>query len=265
MDTVIVDGRTVAYRRAGSGPPVLLLHGGLSDSREWLLQLEALSDEFDVVAWDAPGCGGSSDLPADVGMAGYADTVAGFAEALGLRRPHLVGLSFGGGLALAVRERHPDLAASLVLASAYAGWAGSLSPDEVAARVARVRADATRPPEAWISSYVPSLFARPVPPDVLDGVVAVMRDVRPAGMLAMAEAFAAADLRHVLPGIDVPTLLVYGGADVRAPHSVAAAMYAAIPRSELVTLPGVGHSINLEVPDAFNDEVRRFVRAVATA
>jgi pimeloyl-ACP methyl ester carboxylesterase len=265
MDVVTVDGRTIAYRRAGRGAPLVLLHGGWSDSREWSRQLEAFSDEFDVVAWDAPGCGGSADPPVGFGMAGYADAVAGLIESLGLDRPHLVGVSFGSGLAIAVYERHPGLVRSIVLASAYAGWAGSLSPDEIATRVDRIRTELRQPPDEWIASYLPSFFAGPVAPDVLDAMVTVMRDVRPAGMLAMMEAFAAADLRHVLPDIDVPTLLLYGGADMRSPRSVAEAIHAAIPQSELVTLPGVGHSVNLEAPEAFNDEVRRFVRAVANS
>lgn len=112
MDVIEVSGRRIAFRRNGSGPPVLFLHGGLSDSREWCLQMEALSDKFDVIAWDAPGCGGSDDPPIDFGMAGYADAVAGLLAALDLGRPHLVGVSFGGGLALAVYERHPDLVGS---------------------------------------------------------------------------------------------------------------------------------------------------------
>jgi pimeloyl-ACP methyl ester carboxylesterase len=262
MGVATVDGRTIAYRRAGSGPSVVLLHGGLSDSREWRLQTDALSEEYDVVAWDAPGCGGSCDPPVDFGMAGYADAVAGLIRVLGLDRPHLVGVSFGGGLAIAVYGRHPELVRSLVLASAYAGWAGSLPPEEVAARVARARADAEQPPEQWIASYLPSFFAGPVPSDVLDEMAAVMRDVRPAGILAVVEAFATADLRHVLATIEVPTLLLRGEADVRAPRAVADALHAAIPGAELVTLPGVGHSINLEAPEAFNAEVRRFLRSI---
>jgi pimeloyl-ACP methyl ester carboxylesterase len=262
MDAIDVDGRTIAYRRAGSGPAVVLLHGGWSDSREWSRQIDALSNEFDVVAWDAPGCGGSSDPPVDFGMAGYADSVAALIRGLGLDQPHLVGLSFGGGLAIAVYERHPELVRSLVLTSAYAGWAGSLPKGEIAARVARIRAVIEQPPNKWIVSYLPSFFAGPVAPQVRDDVIAMMRDVRPSGTRPMIEAFAAADLRHVLATIDVQTLLLYGEADVRAPRAVADEMHAAIPDAELVTLPCVGHSANLEAPDAFNAEVRRFLRTI---
>ena len=64
-------------------------------------------------------------------MAGYADCLAGFVNALGLERPHVAGLSFGGALALELSHRHPAIPMTLILASAYAGWAGSL-PAEVA-------------------------------------------------------------------------------------------------------------------------------------
>ncbi|MBW3575706.1 MAG: alpha/beta fold hydrolase, partial [Actinobacteria bacterium] len=137
MGTVSVGGRTIAYRRAGEGPPLVLLHGAWSDSREWRLQLEGLSDEFTVIAWDAPGCGGSADPSDPFPLPDYADAVAGFVGALGVERPHLAGLSFGAGLAIAVYGRHPSLPRSLVLASAYAGWAGSLPADVIADRVHR--------------------------------------------------------------------------------------------------------------------------------
>ena len=257
MESVTAGGRTVSYHRAGSGVPLVLLHGGWSDGREWRFQLDGLSADFDVIAWDAPGCGGSDDPPADASLATCADAVADLVDALGLDRPHLCGLSFGGGLAIAVYQRHPELVRSLVLASAYAGWKGSLPAAEVRARLRRVRFEINRPPETWIDDYLAGFFAGAVPPEVLHLVRSTMLDVRPAGTLPMLAAFAEADLREVLPTITVPTLLLYGTEDVRSPRAVADALHAAIPHSELVLLPGVGHVSNLEAPEAFNAEVRR--------
>jgi pimeloyl-ACP methyl ester carboxylesterase len=254
-----VGGRQIAYHRAGHGPPLLLLHGGLGDGREWRRQLDGLSDEFDVVAWDAPGCGGSDDPAAATTMADYADAVAGLVTALGLGRPHVCGTSFGAGLAIAVHRRHPHLARSLVLAAAYAGWKGSLPPVEVRERVEGVRAEMARPPALWVDGYLPGFFAGTVTPETLGLVRSIMLDVRPAGVLPMVTAFADADLRDALPTIAVPTLLLYGDADARAPRPVAEALHAAIPGSELVWVPG-GHAANLEAPEAFNAEVRRFLR-----
>lgn len=259
--TVQVAGRTIAYRRAGSGPPVLFLHGGWSDADYWRRQLQGLSDEFDVIAWDAPGCGRSSDPPAGHQLGNYADDVAALVDALGIERPHLVGLSFGGGLAIAVQGRHPDLARSLVLAAAYAGWAGSLDAEEIASRVDKMRGELDRPPQEWAASYLPTFFANPVPQEIVDEVTEAIVASRPAGVSAMIEAFATADLRDVLPTIDVPTLLLYGDKDVRSPMPVAEALHRSIPKSTLQVLRGIGHCSNLEAPDAFNAAVRAFLRS----
>jgi pimeloyl-ACP methyl ester carboxylesterase len=261
--TVEVGGHAVAYRRAGSGPPLVLLHSGASDGRDWLPQLASLADEFDVIAWDAPGCGASEDPAPDARMADYADALAGLVSALGPHQVHLGGLSWGGGLALAVHQTHPAMVRSLVLVSAYAGWAGSLPPEEVAARVNLVRAELSQPPGAeWIDADLPTFFARPVPAETLRLVRSVMLDVRPAGALAMLEAFADADLRDALPKVDVPTLVLAGADDVRAPLPVAQALHAGIPGARLVVLPGVGHLVNLEAPEDFDREVRSFLRTV---
>ena len=71
MDTIDVEGLRVAYERAGEGPNLVLLHGYVGDGpTTWRPQLEALSERFTVVAWDAPGAGRSSDPPEDFGMCG---------------------------------------------------------------------------------------------------------------------------------------------------------------------------------------------------
>jgi pimeloyl-ACP methyl ester carboxylesterase len=132
MEMIEVDGLRIAYERAGAGPPLVLLHGYVGDGpTTWRRQLEGLCDDFTVVAWDAPGAGGSADPPASFGLDGYAYCLAGFIERLGLEEPHVAGLSFGGILALELYRRHSAIPMTLILASAYAGWAGSL-PAEVA-------------------------------------------------------------------------------------------------------------------------------------
>src|SRR3954452_12246855 len=132
-------GLDVAYDRAGSGPLLVLVHGAASDAREWRLQIAGLSDDFTVIAWDEPGAGRSSNVPADFGLAGYAIALAGLVETLGAPA-HVCGLSWGGTVALELYRRRPDLVATLVLADTYAGWKGSLPIAEVPARVAGAKA-----------------------------------------------------------------------------------------------------------------------------
>jgi pimeloyl-ACP methyl ester carboxylesterase len=262
MDQIEVEGLRIAYERAGEGPPLVLLHGGLSDSREWRRQIDELSDEFAVVAWDAPGCGRSSDPPETFRLPEYADCLAAFIDALGLGRSHVLGLSFGGGLALELYHRHPTVPLTLVLASAYAGWAGSLPAEVVEQRLQQALREADLPPDQFVPGYIPGLFTESAPAELIDEVVAIMSEFHPVGVRAMAPAFAEADLRDVLPRIDVPTLLLYGDADQRSPLHVAEDLHAKIPTSRLVVMPGVGHLSNFEAAERFNTEVRSFLRSV---
>jgi pimeloyl-ACP methyl ester carboxylesterase len=261
LEGVEVGGLHVAFRRAGAGPPLFLLHGAFGDSREWHPQLDELADEFTVIAWDAPGCGASSDPPETWRLPDYADCLAATIDALGLERPHVLGLSFGGALALQLFDRHPGLPASLVLASAYAGWAGSLPAEVVEERVQRGLRDSEREPEPVAREFATTLFDENTPAELREEVVAIMTEFHPVGVRVMARSLGEADLRHVLPRVDVPTLLLYADADQRAPLPVAKALQAGLPGVRLVVIPGVGHLTNLEAPDRFNREVREFLRS----
>jgi pimeloyl-ACP methyl ester carboxylesterase len=257
---VEVDGLRIAYERAGEGPALVLLHGYVGNGPGlWHRQLGELSDEFTVVAWDAPGAGRSSDPPESFRIGDYADSLAGFVEELGLERPHVAGLSFGGTLALELHRRHPGVARTLVLASAYAGWAGSLPPPVTEQRLRQALELADLPAEEFISALAPTMFSESAPADLVDRFVASMFEFHPAGFRAMARASAEADLRDALPCIDVPTLLLYGDEDARAPQEVADQLHTAIPHSRLVVIPGAGHLCNLEAPERFNEEIRDFL------
>jgi len=259
-----VGGLRIAYERAGEGPPLVLVHGYVGDGKgTWWRQIEALSKEFMVVAWDGPGAGRSSDPPESFRMPDYADCLARFIEALELKRPHVGGLSFGGGLALELYRRHPAIPRSLILAGAYAGWAGSLPPEVVQHRLTQALSLADMPAERLVGEVIPTMFSRSAPASMIEDFAANMSAFHPIGFRAMATAFAEADLRDVLPTIEIPTLLLYGDEDARAPLDVAEALHAAIRGSKLVVLPGVGHISSVEGADRFNDEIRAFLRSVA--
>jgi pimeloyl-ACP methyl ester carboxylesterase len=260
METVEIDGLLIGYERAGSGPPLVLLHGYVGDGwTTWRRQFEGLCDEFTVVAWDAPGAGRSTDPPEHFGLDGYAGCLAGFIERLGLGRPCVIGLSFGGIIALALQRRHAAVTGRLVLASAYAGWAGSLPLDVAEQRLGQALVLADASPDEFVATLLPTMFSAAVPADTVDGFEASMRAFHPGGFRAMARA-SAEDVRDVLSRIDVPTLLLYGDRDVRAPRAVAEALHASIARSRLLMLSGVGHVCNVEAPEEFNAAIREFLR-----
>jgi len=261
MDQVEVEGLRIAYERVGGGPPLVLVHGFVGDGRStWSSQLDGLSDEFTVVAWDAPGAGHSAQPPDWFRMSDYADCLAAFVRALGLARPHLVGLSFGGALVLELFRRDPTVLRTLVLASAYAGWAGSLDPEVVDERVQLSLRLAELPPEQFAAAMMSSMFSESAPAEAVARFAASVRAFNPAGFLAMMWSSAEADLRDILASVSVPTLLLYGEEDVRAPLNIAHALHSAIPASTLVVMPGVGHVSSVEAPELFNREVRNFLR-----
>jgi pimeloyl-ACP methyl ester carboxylesterase len=260
MEQVEVEGLRIAYERVGAGPPLVLLHGYVGDGPTlWRRQLDEFCDQFTVVAWDAPGAGGSADPPESFGMAGYADCLAGFIQRLALERPHVAGLSFGGALALALYGRHPAIPATLILASAYAGWGGSLPAEVVHQRLQQALRLSELSPEELVETLLPTMFSQSVPAETMEASRASMLGFHPVGLRAMARA-SAENVRGVLPQVKVPTLLVYGDRDVRAPLSVAEDLHAAIPGSTLVVLAGAGHACNMEAPEEFNRAVRTFLR-----
>jgi pimeloyl-ACP methyl ester carboxylesterase len=228
----------------------------------WQPQLAALADELTVVAWDEPGAGRSSALPAGFGLTDYADCLAALVRALALGPAHVAGLSWGGTVVLELYRRHPELVETLILVDTYAGWKGSLPPEEVDARIAGARKMLAAPAEAF-DPTLPGLFAHGPPAEFAPLLEDIAVTVRPASLGAQLQIMAEADQRDLLPRIAVPTLLIWGELDARSPLRVARQFEQAIPNAELVVIPDCGHVSNLERPEQFNDHVRTFCRAHA--
>jgi pimeloyl-ACP methyl ester carboxylesterase len=258
LPTIQVGHQSISYRQAGDGPPLALLHGFLCDSRCWQRQLADLSDRFRVVAWDAPGAGLSPDPPGAFTTANYAHCLAGFLDAVGIERAHVLGLSWGGILAQEFYRLYPARLRSLVLADTYAGWRGSLPEAAWKERLAACLQDAGGSPSALVAKFVPGVFTAAASPSLRDEFAAIVADFHPVGFRLMSLSSAEVDTRDLLPTIDVPTLLLWGEDDRRSPLPVAAQFHAAVPGAELAVIPNAGHLSNMEQPDAFNDHVRRF-------
>lgn len=260
VNSVHVDGLRITFERAGHGHPVVLVHGYVGDGAStWRPQLDALADEFDVIAMDLPGAGGSDDPPESFGIRGFADALAGFLTALDLTNPHLVGLSFGGAIIIEFCRRHQSLASTVTLVGAYAGWAGSLPPDEVQYRLNQALELSRLAPGELVDTLLPTMFTPAAPAAVTQAFAESLRRFHPQGLRAMARA-AAEDLTDALGSVYLPTLLVYGEHDTRASAGVAAKIHEAIPGSELILVPDAGHVCNVDASERFNLHVRRFIR-----
>jgi pimeloyl-ACP methyl ester carboxylesterase len=219
-----------------------------------------LADEFTVVAWDEPGAGRSSDVPADFTLTDYADCLAAVVHATALGPAHVAGLSWGGTVVLELYRRHPELVATLVLVDTDAGWKGSLPEEEVHARVAGTRRMLAATAEEF-DPTLPGLFAAEPPPRFVPLLREIAADVRRQSLATQLAVMAEADQRDVLRTIAVPTLLVWGELDARSPLAVAHQFAQTVPGATLVVIAGAGHVSNLEHPERFNEVVRAFCRA----
>jgi pimeloyl-ACP methyl ester carboxylesterase len=260
VEVVRANGLEIAYERVGEGPPLVLVHGAAVDSRMWQPQLAALADEFTVVAWDEPGAGRSSDVPADFGLPDYANCLAALIDALDLGTSHVAGLSWGGTVAQELYRHHRELVATLILVDTYAGWKGSLPAEEVRARVEGVRRMLAAADHLF-DPTLPGLFAGDPPAEFVPLLEEMAADVRPESLRTALLVMAEVDQRDLLPRVAVPTLLIWGELDARSPLSVARQFEQAIPDTKLVVIPGAGHVSNLEQPEPFTDAVREFCRA----
>jgi pimeloyl-ACP methyl ester carboxylesterase len=259
VEHITINHLDVAVEVVGRGPPLVLLHGILQDSRAWRPQLDDLHDEFTVIAWDAPGCGRSADPPASWRFPEYADCLAELMASLRLARPIIGGVSWGGTLAIAFEHQHPGFASALILAGAYAGWAGSLPPEMRDERLTSCLAQSKMAPEDFVPDWMPGLFTPDAPPELVDKYSRLMSECHPSGFRTMTHAIAEADLRPALPTIDVPVLLLHGDDDRRSPaDTVGADLAAQIPGARLQLIPGAGHLCNAEQPEAFNVAIREF-------
>ncbi len=223
----------------------------------WQPQLAALADEFTVVAWDQPGAGRSSDVPADFRLADYAHCLASVIEALALGPAHVAGLSWGGTVAQELYRHHPALVVTLIFVDSYAGWKGSLPEEEVRARVAAAHQMLAAPVEQF-DPTLPGLFAGDPPAEFVPLLREIAAGVRREALATQLLLMAEADQRDLLPRIAVPTLLIWGELDVRSPLTVARQFEEAIPDTKLVVIPRAGHVSNLEQPEQFNAAVREF-------
>jgi pimeloyl-ACP methyl ester carboxylesterase len=261
VDVIRANGLEIAYERVGEGRPLVLVHGAAEDGRAWRPQLAALADELTVVAWDEPGAGRSSDVPADFGLADYAHCLAALIEALGLGPAHVAGISWGGAVVQELYRHHPERVATLILVDTYAGWKGSLPEEEVRARLDAAYQALIAPAEEFDPTRaLPGWFAGDPPAEFVPLLEDMAAAVRPESLRHQLPVMAEADQRDLLPRIAVPTLLIWGELDARSPLTVARQFEQAIPDAKLVVIPGAGHVSNLERPDEFNAAMRDFCR-----
>jgi len=273
VSLVRIHGNDVAYRRAGSGPVLLLLHGIAGSSETWVPAMRLLQRDYTVIAPDFLGHGASAKPPGDYSLGNYAAGMRDLLDVLGIERATVVGQSFGGGVAMQFAYQFPEHCERLVLVDA-----GGLGRE-----VSWLLRLVTLPGAEYV---LPLLFVSQVR-DCGNAVLSFLKDrglhsVRAAEMWrsfgsltvpANRAAFVRTMRAVIEPGgqavsaMDrlylaeaMPTLIVWGDRDAIIPVSHAHQAHEAIPRSRLEIMEGVGHFPHAEEPVRFVEILVDFLR-----
>ena len=247
-----VDGQRFAWREAGAGPVLVLLHGLGGSRLSWEPQLAGLADGHRVVAWDMPGYGASRPLDGAVTFTALADAVIDFLDAVGAPAAHLAGISFGGMIAQYVAARHPSRVLSLTLLSTSPAFGlDGTKPDEWrAARLAPL--DAGREPVDFADDVLTAIAGPHISAAALAGQRAAMARVGGSALRASIECLVTHDSTALLPTIAAPTVCMVGDLDEETPVAYGFALADLIPNARLTVVPMAGHLLNVEAPDAVN-------------
>ncbi len=241
--TVDVGGVPTYYDEAGAGgPPIFLLHGGMSPNASWAGQWDDLGAAHRVVAPERRGHGHTPDVAGPMSYEAMTEETVAVLRALAGEPAHLVGWSDGGIVALRVARSHPELVAKVVAFGANSSSAGyvagaietlvGLAPDSAELGLFRALYD-------------------PVSPDGPGHFEAVWAKIQQLWTAPF-------DFTAELARIEAPVLVMVADDDmVTLAHAVE--MYEHLADGQLAVLPGLSHAAPMEAPDRFNRVVLEFL------
>ena len=275
-----IHGYRRAFRRMGSGPPLLLIHGIGVSSATWLPVLPGLAEHFTVIAPDLLGHGASAKPRGDYSLGAYASGIRDLLGALGHDRATVVGHSLGGGVAMQFAYQFPERCARLMLvgsggvgrqvhpalrllASSNGGVFLKLATVAPTRRLAeRLRPVLPRFGGWGVGPDLDRLFDRMESLATPEARRAFLRTLRSA-VDGRGQVITMLDRSYLAAGL--PTWIVWGGRDHVIPLSHAARAACAMPGSRLVFFPEAGHFPHEEEPERFVELVREFVGTTSPA
>lgn len=251
---------TLSYREAGSGAPVILLHGFPLNQHLWDDFAEKLSAEFHVITPDLPGFGKSEGLPEGFTLEDVGTAVLSFMEQRNLARAAVVGHSLGGYVTLAMAEQHPEAIAGLCL---FHSTATADTEEKRQSRSKVIDFIGKQGVHAYTSNYTAQLYADPLHSSITKvknlavtasaetviGYTRAMRDRK--------------DRTHVVRSFVGPMLFIAGEKDQNIPPETILAQAALNQNAEAVVLPAVAHMGMFEAEAACLKKISAFIKESA--
>lgn len=264
-EQVEINGHQIAYRRMGSGQPVLLLHGVASHSFLWDEIIHGLADEYDVIAPDLLGCG-ASDKPegVDYSITSQANIFMAFIDKLELKDVHLVGHDVGGGVVQLMTVRRPGQLTDLTMINpvGYDYWPvqpittmrlpviRGLTSSVMNKNMLRMVIRRAIYHKDRLTNNVMDIFWQPFETVVgKKGFVQLISCINNRLLMDEVE-----NLRK----IDLPTLVIRGEADAYLGKEITERLATDIPGARLIKVPKGGHFIQLDEPEKIVELLRDF-------
>ena len=251
MPKAPINGIEMDYQEYGEGEAIVFCHGAGGNLLSWWQQIPYFSQNYRCVTFSHRGFGHSYDVPDGPGMKSFVDDIAALLDHLEIDSAHLVAQSMGGRTALGFAVEYTTRTRSLVLADTT----GGMGEPDVEQAFNEWRESQTSPREIGFRAIAGSFGARE--PDMANLYLQISRTNPPRPQIAgvMSGGPRGAELAN----LKVPTLFIVGEEDDITPPHVLELASSHIPGSELIRVPGCGHSVYYENPDVFNFEVGRFI------
>jgi len=258
LRTTRIDGRDIAWREDGQGPALVLVHGIGGHTGSWWHQFAGFAPTHRVIAWDAPGYGGSESLPGAPRAADYASSLAALLRALNVSTADLVGHSLGSIMIASLCRTQGFVPRTLTFLQPVTGSGALPETEREAVRQARIADMKLLGPREFAVQRGQRILSKSATRKAVSEAMDVMMAVPEAGYLAAWDMMCTEDLFSIIEP-NRRTMVICGKDDPVSPPATGREVAARIAGAVFHELDGVGHYAAFEAPDRLNALLRGFV------